>query len=109
MRTGLDAHADVIEAGLQLIGRFAWRWSTACRSAGPPTVPSNTRTSSMVRIDRVRRIDLGDIARAAEIEVADVENVFPIRGKVMRHQHAAARAQRQALLVFQLQLAGSAR
>ena len=100
---GLHLHADVVEARLHLVRRDR-------PAAGPPpsglpgrrTSCSNTRTSSIVRITRVRLVDLRDVARAHEEELADVELVLAVRREVVLDQHAAARAQRQAVDVLGL-------
>ncbi len=51
------------------------------------------------------RIDLGDVAGTAEEELADVELILAVGGKVVLHEHPATGAQGQAIDVLGLILA----
>ncbi len=102
MRACLDAHADMVEPALHLIGR---RGLTHVDVAQVFRAADALFEHAHV-VDRhdhfVRLVDLGDVTGATEEEVADAELVLAVGREVVIDDQPAARAERQAVDVLVL-------
>jgi hypothetical protein len=108
VRAGLHVQADVVEARLQ---RALTRGEGLVDGAQVVGAADRLFEYALVvdqHHDPMRRVHPVDVARAGEMEVADVEDVFPVGGEVVLHHHAAARAERQTFDMRALVVAGLA-